>query len=116
MLEERLSVSTKIEQLKNEKGYSYRKLADLTGISYVTIMRYVNNPNIKISITNLNKIAKAFNVSQTYLLGYSEREDYIERSDDCPLLDEIIKKLKNFTDEQMDDAYDYICYLEKRNK
>lgn len=116
MLEERINISVRIEELKNEKGWSYRELAEKTGISNPTLVRYVNNRNIKISITNVNKIARAFNVSPTYLLGYSDREPFIEASQDCDILNTIINKLKGFTEEQMEDVFDYILYIEKRNK
>lgn len=114
MLEERVTVAQRISELKTEKKLSYRDLERISGINRASLQRYATNPNVAVPIDVLSKLAKVFNVAPTYLLGYSDREPYIERSDDCPILNNIIDKLKTFTEEQMDDVYDYILYIEKR--
>lgn len=116
MFDERISVAQRLSELKKEKKWSYRELEERSGINRMSLQRYATNPKISVPVDAISKLAKAFNVAPTYLLGFSEREPFTDRSNDCPLLNDIIDKLKSFTDEQMDDVYDYICYIEKRNK
>lgn len=72
---ERIMLSNKLKELKKEKKYSYRDLENATGISRTTIMRYIENPETKISTENINKLANAFGFSPTELLGWQELTD-----------------------------------------
>lgn len=116
MFDERISVAQRIMELKKEKEWSYRDLESKCGINRTSLQRYASNPNISVPVEAISKLAKAFNVAPTYLLGYSEREPYTERSEDCEMLNAIIEKLKTFSEKQMEDVFDYILYIEKRNK
>lgn len=116
MLKERESVSEKIEELRKEKKMSYRDLENLTGISYSTINRYVTNKNMKISINNLNKLAKALNVTPYYLMGYTEREEWFEHEEQPNMIRAINSKLESaqLCDDKLAEIYDFICYIENK--
>ncbi len=51
----------KIEQIRKEKGMSRYKLAKLSGLDYVTIMKIERNGEARLS--SLRKIAKALGVT-----------------------------------------------------
>lgn len=50
----------RIEQLRGQKGMSRYRLAKLSGLDYVTIMKIEKSGDVKLS--NLRKIAKALGV------------------------------------------------------
>lgn len=64
--------SNKIFDRMEEKGMSYRELAEKTEIGKSTLQRYVTNHQSKIPIENIVKIAKALDVSFTWLMGMSD--------------------------------------------
>lgn len=116
MLEERVTVAQRISELKKEKRLSYRDIEKLCGVNRASLQRYATNPNVSVPIDALSKLAKVFNVAPTYLLGYSDREPFIERSDDCEIYNKIVTSIRDFTEEQMEDVLNYVLYIEKRNK
>lgn len=116
MIEERLSINEKITALMEEQKLSYRHLGELTGISYTTLSRYIKNPEMKISVSNLKLIAKALNVNPMYLMGYIDREPFIERDEENILMDGIIEKLNLCCDTQLIEIYDYINYVVQKGR
>ena len=59
----------KLKELRNEKGLSLKQLAKKIGVSDVAIGRWerkLQTPNIEM----MDIIAKYFNVTPNYLLGY----------------------------------------------
>lgn len=57
-----------IKELLNKRNIDKRILATRTGINYNTIRSYIDSAK-NIPLENLKKIAKALNVSVSYLLG-----------------------------------------------
>lgn len=64
---------TLMRDLMNEKSLSYRDLANLTGISYSALQRYVTGETTKMSIDYFEKIAAALHVSPAYLMGWEDK-------------------------------------------
>ena len=64
-------LSKRLKELRIENNYSQREIADLMGISQVTYSHYELGRR-SVSIQNLVKIAKIYNVSTDYLLGLSD--------------------------------------------
>ena len=63
-----LNFSQRLKELRLEYGYTQTVLADLLGVSYAAIQKYeagLGKPRAK----NLEKLAKIFDVSVSYLLG-----------------------------------------------
>ncbi len=67
-------INERLKALRKEAGYSYKKLEDLTGISRSTLQRYELNQKANIPSNKLAAIAKAYQVSEIYLLGYENRD------------------------------------------
>ena len=55
-------ISEKIKELRENKGISQYRLAELTGINRSTINRYENGSIQKISFDNLIKICEALEI------------------------------------------------------
>ena len=63
-----MNFSQRLKELRLEYGYTQTVLADLLGVSYAAIQKYeadLGKPRAK----NLEKLAKIFDVSVSYLLG-----------------------------------------------
>ncbi len=72
-----MNIGEHMRFLREENGYSLKKVEMLTGIDNGNLSRYERNlniPNIELCI----KLAKLYNVSLDELVG--ENEDYIHRS------------------------------------
>lgn len=88
---ERVKISERILKLKERLELSYRDLEDKTGISKATIQRIAENPEVKISIDNLEALAKAFNVDPAWLIGWKETgsnvSEVINKMTSIPILE-----------------------------
>ena len=70
-----LELNELINKIKNrriELGLSYQDLSDLTGISKSTLQRYETGFIKKVPITQIEIIAKALNVSPSFLMGWDD--------------------------------------------
>lgn len=68
------SIAHRIENRRNELGYSYQDLANLTGLSKSTLQRYVSGSIRNIPISKLKALADALQCSPDWLLGWSNRK------------------------------------------
>ena len=64
-------LSKRLKELRIENNYSQYEIADLIGVAQVTYSHYELGRR-SVSIQNLVKIAKIYNVSTDYLLGISD--------------------------------------------
>lgn len=64
--------SERIKLLVEESGKSYQELEKITGIKKSSLQRYASGATAKIPLDVIEKLSKAFNVSQEYLMGWSE--------------------------------------------
>jgi len=67
--------SERIKALVNGSDLSYQELEKLTGIKKSSLQRYASGITTKIPLDVIEKLAKAFNVSQEYLMGWDEKEN-----------------------------------------
>ena len=68
-------MSTRYERIKlliEQSGQSYQELEKTTGIKKSSLQRYASGVTTKIPLDVIEKLSKAFNVSQEYLMGWSE--------------------------------------------
>lgn len=68
-------MSTRSERIKlliEQSGQSYQELEKSTGIKKSSLQRYASGATAKIPLDVIEKLSKAFNVSQEYLMGWSE--------------------------------------------
>ena len=64
--------SERIKLLIEQSGKSYQDLERITGIKKSSLQRYASGATAKIPLTVIEQLSKAFNVSQEYLMGWSE--------------------------------------------
>ena len=67
--------SERIKALVEKSGLSYQELEKLTGIKKSSLQRYASGATTKIPLDVIEKLSKAFNVSQEYLMGWDEKKD-----------------------------------------
>lgn len=68
--------SERIRALIEESGKSYQELEKLTGIKKSSLQRYASGVTTKIPLDVIEKLSVAFNVSQEYIMGWEEKENY----------------------------------------
>ena len=66
--------SERIKALVETSNLSYVELEKLTGIKKSSLQRYAAGVTTKIPLDVIEKLSKAFNVSQEYLMGWDEKE------------------------------------------
>ena len=90
-------MSTRSERIKlliEESGKSYQELERITGIKKSSLQRYATGTTVKIPLDVIERLSKTFNVSQEYLMGWTEgSEDMLENTPDQMLLTEGEKML-----------------------
>ena len=64
--------SERIKSLIEQSNQSYQELEKITGIKKSSLQRYASGVTTKIPLDVIEKLSKAFNVSQEYLMGWSE--------------------------------------------
>ena len=64
--------SERIKQLIEQSQKSYQELEKITGIKKSSLQRYASGATAKIPLDVIEKLSKTFNVSQEYLMGWSE--------------------------------------------
>lgn len=117
-------MSTRIERIKSlieEQHFTYQELENLTGIKKSSLQRYVTGATAKIPLDVIEKLAKVFEVSQEYLMGWSD--DRKRSSSGQYIYSEGAEKLLDFyhslTDETrktFDDAIDSLGSFSEEKK
>ena len=69
-----MDYSNLIKELRNKMLLTQTELADLLGVSFGSVNRWENGKH-EIKSDKANEIAKLFNVSISYLLGYSDKKE-----------------------------------------
>jgi transcriptional regulator with XRE-family HTH domain len=64
--------SERIRLLIEQSGLSYQELEKTTGIKKSSLQRYASGATAKIPLDAIEKLSKYFNVSQEYLMGWSD--------------------------------------------
>ena len=67
--------SERIKALIDSSDLSYQELEKLTGIKKSSLQRYASGVTTKIPLDVIEKLSKAFNVSQEYLMGWDEKKN-----------------------------------------
>lgn len=65
--------SARIKSLIEQSKKSYIELEKITGIKKSSLQRYASGATAKIPLDVIEKLSKAFNVSQEYLMGWEEK-------------------------------------------
>lgn len=67
--------SDRIKTLIDKSELSYVELEKVTGIKKSSLQRYASGVTTKIPLDVIEKLSRAFNVSQEYLMGWDEKND-----------------------------------------
>ena len=67
--------SERIKSLIEQSKLSYQELEKITGIKKSSLQRYASGATAKIPLDVIEKLAVTFNVSQEYLMGWSDNEE-----------------------------------------
>jgi transcriptional regulator with XRE-family HTH domain len=62
----------RIKLLIEQSGKSYQELEKITGIKKSSLQRYASGATAKIPLNVIEQLSKTFNVSQEYLMGWTE--------------------------------------------
>lgn len=74
--------SERIKLLVEQSNLSYQELEKKTGIKKSSLQRYASGVTSKIPLDVIEKLSAAFNVSQEYLMGWSDNEKQEKNSPD----------------------------------
>ena len=66
--------SERIKALIEQSKQTYQELEKTTGIKKSSLQRYASGVTTKIPLDVIEKLSKAFNVSQEYLMGWDDEE------------------------------------------
>lgn len=125
---ERIELSVRLSEKKEEKKLSYRALEKKTGISRATIQRYIENPETKISYENLAKLSKAFGIEISDLAGMKEVYDdlFVTYNPDYDNLDETVRRhayefatidaVYKFDDDEANSIFEYAHFVGSKKK
>lgn len=64
----------RLKKLRNEHGYSFKKLEELSGISSSSLQRYEKGIGANLPLSKINAIANAYGVSSSYLMGWESND------------------------------------------
>lgn len=64
-----IEIANKLKTLRTENKLSLKKVADFLNITSSTILKYENTDITNIPIDNINKLAKIYKVTPSYILG-----------------------------------------------
>ena len=85
--------SERIKLLVEQSNLSYQELEKKTGIKKSSLQRYASGVTSKIPLDVIEKLSVTFNVSQAYLMGWSNNEKREQKSPDKVALTEGEKML-----------------------
>ena len=69
--------SERIKSLIEQSGLTYQELEKSTGIKKSSLQRYASGITVKIPLDVIEKLSKTFDVSQEYLMGWSDDKKII---------------------------------------
>ena len=105
-------MSTRSERIKfliEQSGQSYQELEKTTGIKKSSLQRYASGVTTKIPLDVIEKLSKAFNVSQEYLMGWSENTK--KASPEEPVLSEGEKMLLDLFRQVPEDKQELVLQM-----
>lgn len=89
--------SERIKLLIEQSGKSYQELEKTTGIKKSSLQRYATGVTAKIPLGVIEKLSKAFNVSQEYLMGWSvtqkQSPDKVELTEGEQMVLDLFRKI-----------------------
>ena len=118
-----MDLAQKIKFLRSENGWTQEDLANKSGVSIQSIKRYETNMGGNITTSNLEKIAKVFNVQTSYFLKDNNGSLEVRKSDKNLVRKSFVSpenlsisptNLKNSQIEQLKEDQILICELSSK--
>lgn len=121
-----LSMGEKIYKLRTEKEMTLEELGDLVGVGKSTVRKWETGLIANMRRDKISKIAKALGCSPAYLMGWEEPSEDVMKAAKAKvrntkiaslpqptqdLVNEIIDRLVNLSDEQLRGVIAYIKVL-----
>ena len=112
--------SERIKSLIEQSGLSYQELEKTTGVKKSSLQRYASGTTPKIPLDVIEKLSKTFNVSQEYLMGWSDNKktntpEELKLTEGEKKLLEKYRRLSNETREEFDKTIDSLeSYSEEK--
>ncbi len=72
----------RIKELREKKGVTLREVATSIGVSYTTIQKYESGAISNIKYDTIIALANYYHVHPTYLMGWSDTDEYTYSGDD----------------------------------
>jgi len=95
-MECKLTMQEKLNDLRKERKLKYAELEKATGISVSTLQRMENDAEVGINYQDIVTIAKFYDVSADYLLGFTDNRKYRNVAiGELGLTDDAIETLKS---------------------
>lgn len=77
-----MTIGERIKMLRNEKHMTLEDVASKIGTSRATVFKYENGSIINIPPEKIEAIAKLFSVSRSFIMGWTDKRDNTDDSDD----------------------------------
>lgn len=106
-----MDIGTRIKALRKSVNLTQEELGKKLGVQKATIQKYENG-SISLKTETVEELAKVFNVSPSYILGW----DYFDQKYDvAKLRNEVvfIEKMQNLFGQQMVDFYKTVSSLNR---
>lgn len=88
------AIINRINNRKEELGYSYQEFANKTGLSKSTLQRYLTGSIKNVPLDKVDVIATALETTTAYLMGWDTEEEYNKGKQDAKL----VKEFNRLTD------------------
>ena len=86
--------SDRIKHLIEQSGKSYLELEEITGVRKSSLQRYASGRTTKIPLDAIEKLAETFNVSQSYLMGWTDSPTAVAEPPRSVLENELLEILE----------------------
>lgn len=123
-----MTIGQRIKKLLEESNYSRTEVAEKIDVSKQTLYKYENDIVTNIPSDKIEKMAKIFNCSPAYLMGWNQNEiDAVAemQKEANEYSDRLENKFKSFmeefgelelTKEEMQEVFDYAKYIKSKRK
>ena len=101
-----------LKQLRIEKGLTQEELGRMVGVKKAAIHKYESGIVQNMKRATIGKLANIFNVSPSYLLGYTDERHLIPTKEE----NELISLINQLNEEELKELSNYIDYIISKRK
>jgi transcriptional regulator with XRE-family HTH domain len=101
-----------IKQLRIENGYTQEELGKLIGVKKAAIHKYESGIVQNMKRATIGKLANIFNVSPSYLLGYTEDKNKELSNEE----NELFNLINQLSEDEVKELASFVDYLISKRK